>query len=429
MYIELPIEIASVLNASNLSSNDANILNNYFQEHKIRNVTKEEPYVSISHSINRSELETTINSHRRFLILSLTNKCNMDCTYCVYHDKFNTRSFTNQTMPFSIAKKAIDEIFDYSSNVDTIHFGFYGGECLVEFDLLKDCVEYIRSISNGVPVSFGTTTNGLLLNNKKYREFLTKNDFSVVVSLDGPLEINDIYRKDKNGLGVFRRVIKNIKDWYTENSLFVEKHVIINAVKASGTSLKLLDDYFSNFPIRYTYGDLYETDYFRDNEINFENSYIKSLNDNLNYQYSNQFLNEHISSFKKYEMNMPCEIPNRILPGAPCIPVYIRLFVNTDGEYYPCEKVDEKMEYRIGCVENGVDIDRIIDLYNEYIRVSRIKCRGCWAFRLCGRCFKNISEDCDIHKENILNNMAFYISYLKNDKSSLRIMEDTIYSI
>ena len=82
-------------------------------------------------------------SHRiHQLVLQVTQNCNLRCDYCVYSGNYDNRTHSNKVMSFDIAKKAMDYLILHSDELDEIVIGFYGGEPLLNFELIKKCVEY-----------------------------------------------------------------------------------------------------------------------------------------------------------------------------------------------------------------------------------------------------------------------------------------------
>ena len=415
------------------SDNAVNISNGeyleYIDRNQIRDVRIEPHNFHIGHNWSEDSVIRRINSHRKLLILSITNKCNMNCTYCVYHTKFNEFESKDHSMSFETARKAIDEALLYSENIDNLHIGFYGGESLIEFNLIQECVKHAQKNSCGTKLSFGMTTNGLMLNNPTIKRFLENHNFQVVISLDGPQILNDRYRIDKAGDGAYSRVIENIKKWYKETPAYVKDKIVINAVKAPPIYMKALDDYFKDFPIDYQLNDMIETQYFTENINLHSNVYLNKLRFDSEYAYSDDYYKALWSSFKNYVPTGKGLFNGAIIPGGTCLPVYLRWYVNSKGEYYPCERIEESEEFCIGNVDDGVDYKKIISLYDKYISIAKQKCKGCWAMRLCQRCFKNISDDCKETKLAIEKKMTYYIENIINNKDAQRIIDETMYSV
>ena len=141
------------------------------------------------------------------LYLILTMNCNFDCTYCYI------RSNNKTNMPASVATSAIEYFLSEPAQYDR-RIIFYGGEPLLNFDVLKYSVEFTKksitllSIDRD-SVHFEVITNGSLITNKIAR-FFAKEDISVSVSLDGPEQVNDRYRRYIDNRGTFADTINGI---------------------------------------------------------------------------------------------------------------------------------------------------------------------------------------------------------------------------
>ena len=97
------------------------------------------------------------------ITLQLTQQCNFRCKYCLYSETTNVhqRNHSEKRMSFDLARRAVDFLWDHSIDSPRVNIGFYGGEPLIEFDLLKRIVEYAEvPFLKGKPLSFNVTTNG-----------------------------------------------------------------------------------------------------------------------------------------------------------------------------------------------------------------------------------------------------------------------------
>ena len=201
------------------------------------------------------------------LILNVTENCNMRCKYCYLSEEYEfTRNRTSHMMDFQTAKKALDLFFDKQRIIKqqnpgkAVGISFYGGEPLLNLDLIKRCVEYTK---NNCPLKFGfyITTNGTLLKDDVV-DYLVDNNFNIFISLDGNKDEHDKNRVDANGKGTYDRIAKNIErlverypaylykvgilgvhDWQTnlvENANYFEKNnsirvMLLSAVLANNT--------------------------------------------------------------------------------------------------------------------------------------------------------------------------------------------------
>ena len=145
------------------------------------------------------------------LTLQVTQKCNLRCSYCVYSGMYNNRTHSLKSMNFDTAKRAIDYVLNRSVDINELSFGFYGGEPLLELELIEKCIAYVKSVVAGKKVIFTITTNGTLLTTDVY-ERLEKHDVSIAISIDGPQVVHDSARKYANGNGSYDDIMRNVLD-------------------------------------------------------------------------------------------------------------------------------------------------------------------------------------------------------------------------
>ncbi|HOT08038.1 MAG TPA: SPASM domain-containing protein [Methanotrichaceae archaeon] len=120
------------------------------------------------------------------LCLIISHDCNLRCGYCFAdHGSFGGEK---KLMDVETARKAMDKLLSKSSSN---FISFYGGEPFLNFDLMKDAVEY--GGQNNLDIKYTTITNGTIMN-ADIKEFVHTNLFALQFSLDGPKEINDIQR-------------------------------------------------------------------------------------------------------------------------------------------------------------------------------------------------------------------------------------------
>ena len=140
------------------------------------------------------------------LCMHIAHDCNLACKYCFaeegeYHGK-------RELMSFETGKKALDYLVQNSGNRVNLEVDFFGGEPLMNWDVVKQLVQYGRSIeeANNKKFRFTLTTNGVLLNDE-VQDFLNKEMGNVVISLDGRKEVNDNMRPFRNGKGSYDLIV------------------------------------------------------------------------------------------------------------------------------------------------------------------------------------------------------------------------------
>lgn len=164
---------------------------------------------------------------KKYFVLIITHKCNLNCKYC-------PTIKINESMNWYIAKKSIDLLNRLKSN-DKYRIKFFGGEPLLEFDLIKKIVKYNKN-SNKI-FRYELTTNGILLTERKI-EFFKKNNFELNVSIDGDKETQISERGDKAWM-VFNKIRKENK-----------RYVIVNIV----CSPRKVHRFYDNFKFLFENG-------------------------------------------------------------------------------------------------------------------------------------------------------------------------------
>lgn len=144
------------------------------------------------------------------LCLHVAHTCNLNCSYCFasqgkYHGE-------RAIMSFEVGKRALDFLVENSGTRRNLEVDFFGGEPLMNWQVVKDLVAYARSIEKdaGKNFRFTLTTNGVLLDDE-VTEFCNREMHNVVLSLDGRKEVNDRFRVDVAGNGSYERIVPNFQ--------------------------------------------------------------------------------------------------------------------------------------------------------------------------------------------------------------------------
>lgn len=379
------------------------------------------------------------------LTLQITQRCNLKCEYCVYSGNYYNRAHANRTMPFEMAKKAIDYFISHSRDSSNFGISFYGGEPLLEFDLIKKCVAYADSRSEGRKVTYNFTTNGTLLTEEKY-DFLVEHDFAILVSLDGPEEVHDRHRVfSGSSVGSFHQMFCNLKN-------FKEKYPKYYAEKISFNTV--LDP---SFPIKEI------CDFTRKNELINQSIILSSVINGVQAKdeihYSEQFKEEyeyekfkvmlwklgrlertdipplmqrHFGEMKRlavgFERIILNELPDKGHRGGPCIPGVRKLFVDVDGKLFPCERVSETSEVAcIGHIDEGIDEEKALQLLNIEWLTSE-NCRNCWAYLLCPTCFTHADDEGRLSKEKQMRECQGWRMQIEDDIKDYLVLNELGYN-
>ncbi len=397
-------------NLSNFFSVDADERLNYFLNLNvdIDNSSKEIQVVKnlISRNIIRTKfvkkIEHPHTNNVEFMLrrclnditLQVTKDCNFQCRYCSFTSLDDIqRKHEKKTMTFDVAKKSIDFLYNNSKDVNIISIAFYGGEPLLNYELIKQVVEYAKNKFFTKRINFNMTINGSLLKDEII-DFLIKNNFKIAISLDGPKKIQNLHRKfGINGRGTFDKVFENVKKIFNTNKNYFYNNVSFMPVVIEGENYEVIKEFFLQnninesqiFPLR---ANLNGIDYTINNHL-----YDIEHNISVKYDELDQSINNNMINILKNK-NI---IPSIWHHNGQCIPGIKRLFVDVNGKLFPCEKVLEKDNLSIGTLDTGIDISKVKEMMNIG-KITENECQYCWAMRFCDMC---VSFCYDVDKNNI----------------------------
>lgn len=356
-------------------------------------------------------LEHHINHRSQQLVIQLTQNCNLRCSYCVYSGSYNNRGHKNVSMTAEMAFKGIDYLFKHSSELDEVTIAFYGGEPLLQFKLIQKCVQYAEEKKGNKKVVYTATTNGTLLTDKVV-EFIIKNDFRLLISLDGPREEHNLYRTFKNGMGSFDIIMENVKRLLIKYPDF-EQNISFNGVLNPDHDYDHVKEFFENDELMKKINlGVVEVDATNTDEIiEFNPDYNQARSfDYLMYllvllkkverKYLTRFLYARISMINEtYHRLKNSKLGKVTHHGGPCLPGVRRIFLNAEGKFYPCERVSETSDVAlIGDINRGVDLSKAEKVLNIG-RVTENECLSCWALPLCTMCIRDVDKDGKVSRD------------------------------
>lgn len=318
------------------------------------------------------------------LALQITQNCNFSCRYCQYAtDNGISRIHANENMSEEIAQKAIDYLMAHSTDANQVNIAFCGGEPLLNFNLIKETLQYIRSKYPYKMVTYNLTSNASLLK-EEYIDIFQKYNFQLMISLDGPKNVQNYNRKFRsNGEGTYSIVMKNVIQLMKNHKKYFENNVSFNAVYLNALQKKNAEIFFRDLNImnkvRLVDADLKGIDYLVDNVDISKSAYSDDENGKADNRSANWYVN------RVQQMKNVGIIPSKWHHGGPCIPGIRRLYVNTTGKFFPCEKMMETSGLSIGSLEGGIDIKSICKFLNIGDLTSE-ECKHCYAFRFCSIC-------------------------------------------
>ena len=321
------------------------------------------------------------------LCLHIAHTCNLNCSYCfASQGKYNG---DRAVMSFEVGKQALDFLIANSGSRRNLEVDFFGGEPLMNFDVVKQLVAYARSIEkeHNKNFRFTLTTNGMLIDDDVI-EFSNKEMSNVVLSLDGRKEIHDRFRVDYAGKGSWERIVPKFqklvqaregKNYYMRGTFTHANPDFLEDIKV------MLDLGFTELsmePVVCAPGDPSELTP-EDMEI-VKDQYVKLAELMLQ-------RDDEGKPFTFYHYMID-------LKGGPCIYKRISgcgsgteyMAVTPWGDLYPCHQFVGDDKYLLGNVWDGVSNTIIQEEFASCNVYARPDCKDCWAKLYCsGGCAAN----------------------------------------
>ena len=321
------------------------------------------------------------------LCMHIAHTCNLNCEYCFasqgkYHGE-------RAVMSFEVGKQALDFLIANSGKRRNLEVDFFGGEPLMNFDVVKQLVAYARSIEkqHNKNFRFTLTTNGMLIDDDVI-DFANRECSNVVLSLDGRKEIHDRYRVDYAGKGSWERIVPKFqklvearggKDYYMRGTF---THANPDFLKDIQVMLDLGFTELSMEPVVCAPGD--------PSELTEEDKAI------VLDQY------EKLAELmrKRDKQGKPFTFYHYMidLTGGPCIYKRISgcgsgteyMAVTPWGDLYPCHQFVGEEKFKLGDIWNGVNNTEIQSEFAACNVYARPECKDCWAKLYCsGGCAAN----------------------------------------
>lgn len=333
------------------------------------------------------ELKRKTSGVVKALCLHIAHTCNLNCSYCfASQGKYQGE---RALMSFEVGKRALDFLVENSGSRHNLEVDFFGGEPLMNFEVVKQLVAYARSIEKekNKNFRFTLTTNGMLIDDDVI-DFANREMSNVVLSLDGRKEVHDKYRVDYNGNGSFDKIVpkfqklvesRNGQNYYMRGTF---THNNPDFLKDIQTMLDLGFTELSMEPVVCAPGDEAELTY-DDLPIVFD-QYEKLAQLMIKRRKEGR-------SFTFYHYTID-------LQGGPCIYKRISgcgsgseyMAVTPWGDLYPCHQFVGDDKYLLGNIFDEVTNTAIVDEFMQCNVYSREECHDCWARLYCsGGCAAN----------------------------------------
>ena len=321
------------------------------------------------------------------LCLHVAHTCNLNCSYCFasqgnYHGD-------RAVMSYEVGKQALDFLMEHSGTRRNLEVDFFGGEPLMNFQVVKDLVAYARSVEKerGKNFRFTLTTNGVLVDDDVIA-WANRECSNVVLSLDGRKEIHDRYRVDYAGRGSWEKIVPKFqkfvearggKDYYMRGTF---THANPDFLKDIQTMLELGFNELSMEPVVCAAGD--------PSALTREDLEIVMKQ----YEQLAELMLERDKAGKPFTFYHYMID----LSGGPCIYKRISgcgsgteyMAVTPWGDLYPCHQFVGEERFRLGDVWTGVTNAEVQNEFASCNVYAHPECRDCWARLYCsGGCAAN----------------------------------------
>ena len=321
------------------------------------------------------------------MCLNIAHACNLKCKYCFaeegnYHGK-------KSLMSFEVGKQAIDFLIQNSKTRKNLEIDFFGGEPLLNFDVVKKIISYAREQEKIYDKNFRftITTNGVLLDQEKI-DYINKNMFNVVLSLDGRKKTHDKMRPSKNNSGSYDIIVPNF----------------LKFISQRGTKNYYVRGTFTHYNLDFTEDILHLYN------LGFKNISMEPVvaDENCDYALKKQDLNKIFSEYDKLlkimiENNQAFNFFHFMidLNNGPCFAKRIvgcgagteYIAVDPIGDFYPCHQFVGLQDFKIGNVFDKDKSEKYFDIRKKFKACNignKKKCQKCWAKFYCsGGCIAN----------------------------------------
>ena len=327
------------------------------------------------------------NTVVKALCLHIAHSCNLNCEYCFaaqgkYHGK-------DSLMSFETGKRALDFLIENSGTRRNLEVDFFGGEPLLNFEVVKQLVKYARSIEkeHNKNFRFTLTTNGVLIDDDVI-DFCNAEMDNVVLSLDGRKEIHDFSRKDIGGAGSYDKILPKFKEF----------------VKRRGEKSYYMRGTFTSRNPDFVKDILHMAD------LGFKELSMEPVVCKPTEEYA--LTDEHLPTLlEQYELLAKEMIARRgtdkeftfyhymlDLEKGPCIYKRITgcgsgteyMAVTPTGELYPCHQFVGDKDYLLGNIYDGVTNTQKVDEFKMCNAYAKNECKDCFARLYCsGGCAAN----------------------------------------
>ena len=360
------------------------------------------------------------------MCLHVAHDCNLSCTYCFAGEgKYHGCS---ALMSLEVGKRALDYLVEQSGTRHNLEVDFFGGEPLMNWDVVKELVAYGRELEkhHDKNFRFTLTTNGILLNESMF-DFINKEMSNVVLSLDGRREVNDRMRSSRNGRGSYDLIVpkfKKLADARGQKDYYIRGTYTHYNTDFAKDILHIADLGFKEISLEPVVAPK-EADYaLREEDL----PVLLQQYDDLAVEMLRREKKGNGFTFFHYMID---------LTGGPCIVKRVSgcgvgteyVAVSPEGDLYPCHQFVGEENFKLGNVFTGITNDGVRDQFRQCNIYAHKECDDCFARFYCsGGCVANAYHStgsvngvyafgCELHRRRIENAIMLKVAQFEAEQN------------
>ncbi len=341
------------------------------------------------------------------LVLHVTESCNLMCHYC-YHSPKELIKAPQLSMELTVAKKAVDFLFDQSGGLEEVVLVFFGGEPLLNLNLISKTITYAneKARKTGKTIDYAMTTNGTLLTDKAIG-FLNENRIGTTVSLDGVEAVHDRFRRFPDGSPSYNVILPKLKKFLDkENPKPVVARVTLakDSNNISKTLFHLLDLGFSE--VGFAPVTTMDTDFKLDSH---QMTALLDQFQDLSEIFIDLARKDEFLGFTNL-VDLLVNLHEGDVKQYPCGAGIGMFSVDPKGGLFLCQRLTKDASANMGNIFDGLNREKLGQFRQNARLNKKSACKGCWAASICaGGCY----HEAKIREGDLLLPNLHYCQWIK----------------
>lgn len=334
-----------------------------------------------SDPIPLGDISKALSTRIKSMCLHVSHDCNMRCRYCFADCGGYVQE--RKLMSLETGKRALDFLIEKSGGVRNLEVDFFGGEPLLNFDVVREITRYGRELEakHGKKIRFTMTTNGSLLDDESI-DFINAEMSNVVLSIDGRPEVNDYMRPFEDGSGSYETVIpkfKKLVERRGDGEYYVRGTFTRRNLDFTADVLHLVDSGFNAVSVEPVVLP-------EESEYSIRKEDLPAIfaeYEKLALEYIARAKAGRPFTFFHFMIDLdggPCAIKRAKGCGSGC--EYVA--VTPDGSIYPCHQFAGEEKFKMGNIFDGVIDENIRNTFAHCNLIENPTCADCWAKYYCG---------------------------------------------